>query len=107
MKKTDRYAVAIKAICAATGLPAPEAEYRFDPIRKWRFDFAWPKLMIAIEVEGLNPRGYSGHTTVQGYVKDMEKYNAATVLGWRVLRYQPRDLLRKAFDDLIVLGVKR
>ena len=30
----------------------PQREYRFDDVRKWRFDFAWPSLMFAVEVEG-------------------------------------------------------
>lgn len=37
----------------AAKLPAPEREYRFDPERRWRFDFAWPDQMLA--VEGLSP----------------------------------------------------
>ena len=32
-------------------LPEPEREYRFNVWRKWRFDFAWPKYMIAEEIE--------------------------------------------------------
>lgn len=66
-------------------------EYRFDPDRKWRFDFALPCKRIALEVEGAiwtNGR----HTRGSGFVKDMEKYNRAAVLGWRVLRCVPDDL---------------
>ena len=29
----------------------------------------------------------SGHTTINGFVKDCEKYREAAKLGWRVLRY--------------------
>jgi very-short-patch-repair endonuclease len=71
-------------------LPAPEREHRFHPTRRWRFDFAWPEHMLAAEVEGLNPRGKSRHTTVTGYRADCEKYNAAALLGWRVLRFEQR-----------------
>src|SRR5690606_39740371 len=33
-------------------LPEPVREYRFHPERRWRFDFAWPDLRVAAEVEG-------------------------------------------------------
>lgn len=63
-----------------------QEEYRFHPTRKWRFDFAIPSMMVAIEYEGIHS-AKSRHTTVTGYSKDTEKYNAATILGWKVLRY--------------------
>ena len=61
-------------------------EYRFHPVRKWRFDFAIPEHRVAIEVEGCvfqNGR----HVRGVGYRGDCEKYNEAVKLGWRVLRY--------------------
>ena len=66
-------------------MPRPEREYRFHAKRRWRFDFAWPQYLLAVEVEG---GVYSGgrHTRGSGFEKDCEKYNAATKLGWRVLR---------------------
>lgn len=70
----------------ADKLPEPVREYRFAPDRKWRFDFAWPDRKLAVEVEG---GVYSGgrHTRGSGYIKDLEKYNRAAVLGWCVLRF--------------------
>jgi very-short-patch-repair endonuclease len=68
------------------GLPAPEREFRFHDVRKWRFDFAWPVQKLAVECEGAiwtNGR----HTRGSGFIKDMDKYNAATLDGWRVLRF--------------------
>ena len=62
------------------------AEYSFHPERKWRFDFAIPEMKIAIEYEGLMSEK-SRHTTITGFTNDSEKYNAAQILGWRVLRY--------------------
>lgn len=61
-------------------------EYRFDRDRKWRFDFAFESLKIAVEYEGIFTTGKSRHTTVMGYHGDTEKYNRAAVLGWRVIR---------------------
>ncbi len=63
-----------------------EQEHRFHPVRKWRFDFAWPELKIAAEVEGgVWTKGR--HTRGAGFIKDCEKYNAAGELGWRVFRF--------------------
>ena len=53
--------------------------------RKWRFDFAYPADFIAFEIEGgtwTNSRHVRGH----GFAMDCEKYNTATLLGWRVFR---------------------
>ena len=41
---------------------------------------------VAIEYEGIFSEK-SGHTTLSGYKKDVEKYNLATKLGWKILRY--------------------
>jgi hypothetical protein len=69
----------------------PEREFRFDLKRMWKFDFAWPKHGVAVELEGgVFTKGR--HTRSMGFVRDCEKYNAAVRLGWRVLRYTSVDL---------------
>lgn len=76
-----------------SNLPPPEREYRFAPPRRFRFDFAWPSLMIAVEIEGGTwTRG--GHTRGSGYASDCDKYNLAASLGWRVLRFTTNDIGR-------------
>ena len=56
------------------------------PARKWRFDFAWPDLKVAIEYEGvISPK--ARHTTIAGYTGDCTKYNTAALLGWQVYRF--------------------
>lgn len=70
----------------ALGLAAPEREHRFDPSRRWRFDFAYPEQRIAIEVEG-GSWVAGRHARGLGFEKDIEKYNAAAVAGWMVLRF--------------------
>jgi very-short-patch-repair endonuclease len=73
------------------GIVTPEAEFRFNKDRKWRFDFAWPEHKIALEVEGAVWAG-GRHTRGSGFVADMEKYNCAVTMGWRVLRTTPQNL---------------
>lgn len=70
----------------AEKLPAPQREWRFHSVRMWRFDFAWPGPKLAVEVEG---GVFSGgrHTRGSGFIADAEKYNAAAMAGWRVLRF--------------------
>lgn len=68
-------------------------EYRFHPKRLWRFDYAFPIQRIALEVEGGVWTG-GRHTSARGFLGDIEKYNEATLLGWRLLRTTPADLLR-------------
>jgi very-short-patch-repair endonuclease len=70
-------------------LPEPVRELRFHPVRKWRFDFAFPEQKVAAECEGaiyVNGR----HTRGSGFELDCEKYNAATSMGWRVFKFTRR-----------------
>jgi very-short-patch-repair endonuclease len=67
-------------------LPEPEREYRFHPTRRWRFDFAYPEYKIGIECEGGTWAG-GRHVRGGGYSKDLEKYNTATEIGWRIVRF--------------------
>lgn len=64
----------------------PEREFAFHPVRRWRFDFAWPELCLAVEVEG-GVYSHGRHNRPQGFIGDTEKYNAAAEAGWTVLRY--------------------
>jgi very-short-patch-repair endonuclease len=76
---------------AANNLPTPHREYRFHPTRKWRIDFAFPETKIAIEIEGgVYQRGR--HNRPIGYIKDLEKYNALQIDGWKLLRYLPHKI---------------
>lgn len=73
------------------GLPTPEKEYRFHSTRRWRFDFAFVDKKIGVEIEG---GVWSGgrHTRGSGFLGDMEKYNEAQKLGWRIFRFTPQQL---------------
>ena len=63
-----------------------EQEYKFHSKRKWRADFHIVGKKVLVEVEG---GVWSGgrHTRGKGYIGDMEKYNAAVVMGYQVLRF--------------------
>lgn len=91
--------------CRYVGLPVPVAEYRFakdlDPVvlaslgqtkpRQWAIDWAFLDQRLAVEIEG----GYAiggRHTSVKGFLGDLEKYAVLTCLGWRLLRVTPRDV---------------
>lgn len=87
----------------AARLPLPEREYRFaalatggigkgvrqrlvaERLKDWRFDFAWPELMLAVEVEG---GGWTQgrHTRGEGFLADLKKYGAGQRLGWTIYR---------------------
>ena len=63
-------------------------ELEFSKDRKFRFDFSWPYAMCAVEIDGF---GF-GHQAQQQMAADNEKANLAIELGWRVLRYNSRQL---------------
>ena len=63
-----------------------EQEFQFHPTRKWRADFHLKGKKILVEVEGgiwSNGR----HTRGKGYLGDLDKYNAATMMGYQVIRF--------------------
>lgn len=79
--------------CQSSGIPVPIKEHIFAPPRKWRFDWAWPADDgiggIALEIEGAIWR-QGRHTRGSGFAGDMEKYNEAAILGWRLIRCTPK-----------------
>ena len=90
----------------AVGIPF-EREVAFAaPRRRWRADFIVRKcplgydhckaegpedIRLLIEIDG---GGWSGgrHVSGSGFQADMEKHNAAVLLGYRVLRFSPADV---------------
>jgi very-short-patch-repair endonuclease len=86
-----RLALSFDRQCQLAGLPIPVAEFRFHPVRKWRFDFAFIAVKLAIEVDG-GAFVQGRHTRGAGWLKDQEKLNTATVLGWRVLHVTPKQV---------------
>lgn len=99
-KEKQELGLLIYAICENGGLGL-EVEYKFHKTRRWKFDYAIPQFKIAIEYEGVNSIK-SGHTTVKGFTKDCDKYNAAAMCGWKLLRYTALNY-KKVGADLIEL----
>lgn len=81
------------------------AEFRFHPVRRWRADYAILSHKILIEVEGA-VWVQGRHTRGSGFVKDMEKYNTATSLGYSILRTTPSKLLSSETLDFIKETIK-
>ncbi len=75
--------------CKSLGLGEPVKEYKFCATRRWRCDYAFIDIKLAIEIEG-GIWAYGRHNRAFGYIKDMEKYNKLTEEGWHLLRYQPK-----------------
>ena len=68
-----------------TKIAEPVLELKFHDTRKWRFDLSWPDIKFACEVEG-GTWIQGRHSRGAGMEKDMEKYEAAMLLGWTVYR---------------------
>lgn len=74
-------------------LPRPVRQLRFAKEalqRQWKFDFAWPALGLALEVDGGSFMAKGAHNTGMKMMNDAQKYNAALLLGWRVFRVTDR-----------------
>jgi len=82
----EAFAAAWYEVQEREGLMPPVRELKFHPERRWKFDFAWPELKLAVEIEG-----QGRHQTFVGFRRDCDKYNAALAMGWRVLRFPAAD----------------
>ena len=90
-------------------------EFEFHPERNWKFDYCIPDKMIAIENEGgaFKQRTYTNkqgnlittiggrHNSGKGFLGDMEKYNEATAMGYRLIRVTPQTLISNNTIELI------
>lgn len=85
----------------ALGGPELMREYRFDKSRRWRADFAWLDARVLVEIEG-GVWNKGRHVTPRGFLNDAEKYLAATLQGWAVIRLVDcmltPDMVKKVLD---------
>jgi hypothetical protein len=79
----------IEAVYHMTGIRGV-TEHCFHPIRKWRFDVAFPTLMIAAELNG-----YTSHSKRGRMEEDNVKLAAAVRMGWRVFYATKKQMERQ------------
>jgi hypothetical protein len=72
----------------AAGLPEPERQYYYARPRKLRADFAWPDVMLLCECQG-GVWSRRAHGSITGILADIDRLNAATISGWRLIRVTP------------------
>lgn len=92
--------------CKAHGLPEPKAEYPFGEEigRRWRFDWLFMGWLAVEIVGGIWTRGH--HSRGRSQLDDMERRNAAQMMGYCVLEFSPQQVesgeafavIRKAFN---------
>jgi hypothetical protein len=105
MTRQVRGCATVPLICQAHFLPSPWPEYKFAKPRKWAFDFAWPELMVALEVQGgLWTEGR--HSRGAALLKEHEKLNAAACLGWRILFTTPEQVASGEIADTLVRALR-
>lgn len=100
-KKRDATRILLNQI-NLVGIPEPltkltGGEHRFHPERNWQVDFCWPDYWLILEIEGgiwqQTKTGRSkGHAHPKRFIEDIEKYNAAVILGWHLLRATPQQV---------------
>lgn len=80
------------------------SEYLFMTERQFRFDFAFPKLKIAVELNGGvygNRKG--GHSSSVGIRRDYKKMNCATACGYRVFQLTKEDCMGEGAKQVVRL----
>ena len=90
-KKT--FQIDIHYFCRAHKLTLAE-EFRFDVSRRWKADYFILEFNCLIEFEGMGGNhlsGIGGHQTLTGYTANCEKYNRASLMGFKLLRYTAKN----------------
>lgn len=61
-------------------------EYQFNNKRKWRLDFAWPVISLALEIDG------AVHRIKGRWEKSFEREQALFFSGWRLLKVSTKQV---------------
>ncbi len=72
-------------------------EYKFIENRRFRFDYAFTGIKLALEIEGGIYVG-GRHVRGVGYTRDVVKYNYAMVRNWKVLRVTTEQIRKNKHD---------
>ena len=86
-------------------LPSPQKEYRPGTAKKFRLDYAWTDVKIAVELNGATwSQKRMGHSSGKGIQRDYVKLNYCQILGWLVIQFDSsmgelycKEVLTKAF----------
>ncbi len=105
MSDTELLLLQIKA----AGLPEPILEYPFAKQlgRRYKSDMCFFSQKLLVEIEG-GIFSRQAHGSITGIKRDIEKYNLAVTLGWKVIRLLPEwietgyalELIQKALYPL-------
>ena len=79
-----------------------ESEYTFSARHDYRFDFAWPELRLAVEVDGYQAHAQyrwgkkrvDGTRGAAGWERDRIKDRLAMLDGWRVPRFTAWEIMQ-------------
>ena len=69
------------------GLPAAAFQH---PVGRYEIDFAYPDLLLAIEVDGYGP-----HASRRAFQNDRSRQNELVAAGWTVLRFTWADVVKR------------
>ena len=84
----------------AVGLDGYVREYQAIPGRRFRFDFAWRKERLLVEING-GTYSKGAHSTGTGINRDYEKGNLAVLNGWRVLSFDTKQVKSGAALEVV------
>ena len=92
------------------GFGRVETEWMFHPKRKWRADYALldqdPPCLV--EYDGfMQPGKNASHASIGGILRDSEKANAATALGFRCFRANAKSIGDGSFFTLMDTVLKK
>ena len=84
----------------SAGLTGYVREYRAIPGRKFRFDFAFLRERLLVEINGGTYNG-GAHSRGVGLNRDYEKGNLAVVNNWRVLSFDTKQVKSGAALEVV------
>lgn len=88
--------------CRAFDLPPARRNYRFLDDRELEFDWAWPDVWFAVEIQG------DVHRIKENFHRDVEKQALALLEGWILLPVdRPRLMSGRAIQDVQALLARR
>ena len=84
----------------SAGLIGYVREYQAIPGRKFRFDFAFVRERLLVEING-GTYSKGAHSTGTGINRDYEKGNLAVLNGWRVLSFDTKQVKSGAALEVV------